>query len=111
MKQNTTIDKENSTSQQSSINQEQVAQRAYELWEAGGQPVGRDLEYWLQAEAELRSANQTSRSQMSSAQESGSKRDTSRPGAGSAGGFQSQKAEKSGNTRFSGATAGSRGSN
>jgi len=32
----------------------QVAQRAYELYEEGGWQSGRDVEHWLQAEAELR---------------------------------------------------------
>jgi hypothetical protein len=31
-----------------------VAQRAYELYEQGGGESGRDLDHWLQAEAELR---------------------------------------------------------
>jgi hypothetical protein len=30
-----------------------IAQRAYELWEIEGRPVGRDLEHWLRAEAEI----------------------------------------------------------
>lgn len=33
---------------------ERIRQRAYELWEADGQPEGRELEHWLQAEQELR---------------------------------------------------------
>jgi hypothetical protein len=38
------------------VNRDDVARRAYQIWEAAGQPAGRDLEYWLQAEAELQSA-------------------------------------------------------
>lgn len=38
------------------IDRAEVAQRAYELWGAAGGPLGRDLEFWLQAEAELLSA-------------------------------------------------------
>jgi hypothetical protein len=30
-----------------------VRARAYELWEQDGQPEGRELDYWLMAEAEL----------------------------------------------------------
>ncbi|WP_227590659.1 DUF2934 domain-containing protein [Cereibacter sphaeroides] len=30
-----------------------IRQRAYELWEAEGQPAGRDQDYWLRAEAEI----------------------------------------------------------
>jgi len=33
---------------------EAVRARARELWEINGQPAGRDLEFWLQAERELR---------------------------------------------------------
>jgi hypothetical protein len=32
-----------------------VSRRAFQLWESSGRPAGRDLEHWLQAEAELRS--------------------------------------------------------
>ena len=34
-----------------------IAARAYQLWESAGRPLGRDLEHWLQAEAELNAAN------------------------------------------------------
>jgi hypothetical protein len=30
-----------------------IRQRAYELWERDGRPEGREVEYWLRAEAEL----------------------------------------------------------
>ena len=32
----------------------EIALRAYQLWEAGGRQPGRDQQYWLQAEAELK---------------------------------------------------------
>jgi hypothetical protein len=32
---------------------EQTRRRAHELWEQHGRPEGRDLEFWLQAEAEV----------------------------------------------------------
>lgn len=32
---------------------EQVAQRAYRIWEEAGRPEGRDVEHWLSAESEL----------------------------------------------------------
>jgi hypothetical protein len=35
---------------------EMVRARAWELWEQNGRPPGRDLEFWLQAEREIRSA-------------------------------------------------------
>ena len=37
-----------------SVDDSQVAQRAYELYAEGGWQSGRDLEHWLQAESELR---------------------------------------------------------
>ena len=42
----------------------EVARRTLQLWRAAGQPTGRDLEFWLQAEVELlseRRARQPSR--------------------------------------------------
>jgi hypothetical protein len=33
---------------------EEIRARARELWEQHGRPAGRDLEFWLQAESELR---------------------------------------------------------
>ncbi len=33
-----------------------VSRLAYQLWESAGRPVGRDLEFWLAAEAKVRSA-------------------------------------------------------
>jgi hypothetical protein len=32
---------------------EEIRARARELWEQNGRPVGRDVEFWLQAEREL----------------------------------------------------------
>ncbi len=32
----------------------EITIRAREIWEQNGRPVGRDLEFWLQAECELR---------------------------------------------------------
>jgi len=34
---------------------EAIAQRAYEIWEREGYPVGSDQEHWFRAERELRS--------------------------------------------------------
>jgi hypothetical protein len=33
---------------------EEISQRARQIWEREGRPEGRDMEHWLQAEAELR---------------------------------------------------------
>ena len=35
------------------IDRNEIAPRAYELWCVAGRPAGRDLEFWLQAEAGL----------------------------------------------------------
>jgi hypothetical protein len=32
---------------------DQIRERAYELWQADGCPEGRELDYWLRAEADL----------------------------------------------------------
>ncbi len=37
------------------ITYEQIAQRAYEIWEREGKPEGKEQEHWLRAEEELRS--------------------------------------------------------
>ena len=36
------------------ISVEAIRQRAYEIWEREGRPVGKSAEHWLRAEAELR---------------------------------------------------------
>lgn len=33
---------------------ESIASRAYTLWEKDGRPAGRDVEYWLRAESQLK---------------------------------------------------------
>jgi Protein of unknown function (DUF2934) len=35
---------------------EKIRARAYELWEQNGRPADRDLEFWLQAESEIKAA-------------------------------------------------------
>lgn len=35
------------------VNKSDVAMRAYQIWQSEGCPHGRDLDHWLQAEAEL----------------------------------------------------------
>jgi len=57
MNMNTTTNKQNQSRNQSRVSRDEVAQQAYQLWEAAGQPAGRDLEYWLQAESELLASN------------------------------------------------------
>ena len=36
------------------ITEDQVRQRAFELWEKRGRPKGHEVEFWLQAERELK---------------------------------------------------------
>ena len=36
------------------ITYEQIAQRAYEIWEREGKPEGKEQEHWFKAEEELR---------------------------------------------------------
>ncbi len=40
-------------------NNDQVSSRAQSLWEQSGRPEGRDLEFWLQAEAEISRETET----------------------------------------------------
>jgi hypothetical protein len=56
MNMDTTTNKEDQSEHRNKVNRDEVAQRAYQLWQAAGRPIGRDLEYWLQAEAELLAA-------------------------------------------------------
>ncbi len=35
------------------LNHEEIAQRAYHIWETSGRPAGSELKNWLQAENEL----------------------------------------------------------
>jgi hypothetical protein len=58
MNMNTTAERENHHQDQIKISHAEIAQRASQLWELAGHPVGRDAEYWLQAEAELLAAKQ-----------------------------------------------------
>jgi len=36
---------------------QEITERAREIWEQNGRPEGRDLEFWLQAESEIRVAS------------------------------------------------------
>lgn len=35
-------------------NAERIRQRAYELWQQSGQPDGSEMDFWLQAEREIK---------------------------------------------------------
>ena len=39
------------------VNEAGVSRVAYQLWEKAGCPAGRDLEFWLAAEAEVRNSS------------------------------------------------------
>jgi hypothetical protein len=39
-------------------NKHEIRTRAREIWEQAGQPEGRDVEFWVQAEAEIRARDQ-----------------------------------------------------
>jgi hypothetical protein len=47
---------------QGALPNEKIAQRAYEIWQAKGRPMGQDQDHWFQAERELRAALTGSRS-------------------------------------------------
>ena len=47
------------TDSNSTPTQDQIARRAYEIFIERGQPEGRDLEHWLEAEKQLRAAGQS----------------------------------------------------
>ena len=38
------------------LSPQEIAQKAYQLWEQDGHKAGQDMRYWLQAEKELRAA-------------------------------------------------------
>jgi hypothetical protein len=38
------------------VTESQIGAVAYKLWESAGHPAGRDLEFWLNAEKQLRAA-------------------------------------------------------
>ena len=42
------------TSAECNIRNESIASRAYTLWEQAGRPEGCDLQFWLQAESQLK---------------------------------------------------------
>ncbi len=50
---------QSTTTPQREITSETIAARAYVLWEQAGRPSGRDVEYWLQAESQLKQDTQS----------------------------------------------------
>jgi hypothetical protein len=42
------------TRQRSALPQEEIAVRAYYIWESRGRPWGQSLEHWLEAERQLK---------------------------------------------------------
>jgi hypothetical protein len=47
--------KEDSKVKPNPTNEDKIKPRAYELWDRRGRPEGYDLEFWFQAERELKS--------------------------------------------------------
>jgi hypothetical protein len=50
---------ENVIEHSKAVSQSEIAVVAYHLWETAGHPASRDLQFWLQAEAQLRAAAKT----------------------------------------------------
>ena len=50
------INMNNTTQQSVRVNESEIRVVAYNMWETAGHPAGRDLQFWLDAEAQLRSA-------------------------------------------------------
>jgi hypothetical protein len=98
MNMDTTTNKVDQSEHRNKVSRDEVAQRAYQLWVAAGQPSGRDLEYWLQAEAELCAAWQSGRSPEVGGSEASPKRETTPPPASSAPGPEAKKSQD-GNAR------------
>jgi hypothetical protein len=46
------------TQQKSALNHDEIARLASQLWQAEGSQSGRDQEYWLRAEQQLRAISQ-----------------------------------------------------
>jgi hypothetical protein len=55
------------------IQNNEVTKRAYRLWEQAGKPQGRDLEFWVQAEAEARAAAGSRKTGLGAAKQGASK--------------------------------------
>ncbi|HXT13718.1 MAG TPA: DUF2934 domain-containing protein [Candidatus Angelobacter sp.] len=60
------------TESSSTPTHEQIARRAYEIFVERGQPEGKDLDHWLEAESQLRAAAQPSRSSQTASSQSAS---------------------------------------
>jgi hypothetical protein len=44
------------TASATAITPEEIARRAYAIWEAQGRPAGKETEHWLQAETQLKTS-------------------------------------------------------
>ena len=88
---NKETNKETQGQNHNKVSRDEVAQRAYQLWVSAGQPAGRDLEYWLQAEAELLAARQSGRSPEVGGSQASPKRETTPPPVSSAPGPEAKK--------------------
>jgi hypothetical protein len=78
MNTNNTTKTETLHPEQIKLSHDEVAQQACKLWEAAGQPVGRDGDYWLQAEAELLASRRHNGSPRAGASQASPNRKTTR---------------------------------
>lgn len=52
------IDMNKTIEQTMAVDRANLSRLAYQLWENAGRPVGRDLEFWLAAEAQVQATKQ-----------------------------------------------------
>ena len=50
------LNMENTMEHSKTVNESEVSVMAYQMWEKAGHPPGRDLQFWLDAEAQVRGA-------------------------------------------------------
>jgi hypothetical protein len=73
------------------LEHDEIVQTARRIWEQEGRQAGRDLDYWLQAEAELLAVRQNSRSTAVGVSQVNPKRETTRPLASAPPGPKAEK--------------------
>lgn len=86
------------SAEQNSPTEQNISERAYEIWQAEGCPQGRDLEHWLAAEREV-SAKDAAPSAENKAPASGEPEANARP-AWTNGGIRKSAPDNLGKKRF-----------
>jgi hypothetical protein len=76
------------------LERDAVARRAYQLWEAAGRSSGRDMEFWLKAQADLHPAR-NNRPEKTAASGSSPKRETAGASASSPQASRAEKTQRS----------------